>query len=187
MRRSRRLAIAAGSLLATALTAGGILLVLANVSVPVRGRLATVQGPIAIYDRKNQPIKSVDSQRHRELATLKDFSPTLINALLASEDNRFWWHPGIDAIGTLRALFTNISGGEVLEGGSSLTQQLARSLYPDLVGQGDRSNASGATLVALQLESRFSNRVAAEPLNGFTRRGFKFEDAAAFTQHRPPS
>ena len=183
LRRSRRLAIAAGSLLATALTAGGILLVLANVSVPVRGRLATVQGPIAIYDRKNQPIKSVDSQRHRELATLKDFSPTLINALLASEDNRFWWHPGIDAIGTLRALFTNISGGEVLEGGSSLTQQLARSLYPDLVGQGDTLERKWRELlVALQLESRFSK---SELLLSYLNRvylgvGFGFEDAARF-------
>ena len=99
-RRSRRLAIAAGGLLATALTAGGILLLLANVSVPVRGRLATVQGPIAIYDRKNQP-SIVDSQRHRELATL-GISPTLINALLASEDNRFGGI-GIDAIGTVQA------------------------------------------------------------------------------------
>ena len=122
-RGSKRLKTAPGLLVAMALTMGGTLLLLANVSVPVRGRLATVQGPIAIYDSKNQPIKSIDSQRHRELATLQDFSPTLINALLASEDNRFWWHPGIDAIGTLRALFTNISGGEVLEGGSSLTQQ----------------------------------------------------------------
>ena len=182
-RRSRRLAIATGGLLAIALTAGGILLLLANVSVPVRGRLATVQGPIAIYDRKNQPIKSVDSQRHRELATLNDFSPSLINALLASEDNRFWWHPGIDAIGTLRALFTNISGGEVLEGGSSLTQQLARSLYPDLVGQGDTLERKWRELlVALQLESRFSK---SELLLSYLNRvylgvGFGFEDAARF-------
>ena len=147
------------------------------------GRLATVQGPIALYDRNNQPVTSVDSQRHRELDRLKDFAPTLVEALLASEDNRFWWHPGIDAIGTLRALFTNMAGGEVLEGGSSLTQQLARSLYPDQVGQGDTLERKWRELlVALQLESRFSK---AELLLSYLNRvylgvGFGFEDAARF-------
>ena len=182
-RAGRRVATLSGALVATSLAIGSALLLLANASVPVRGRLATVQGPIALYDRNNQPVTSVDSQRHRELDRLKDFAPTLVDALLASEDNRFWWHPGIDAIGTLRALFTNVAGGEVLEGGSSLTQQLARSLYPDQVGQGDTLERKWRELlVALQLESRFSK---AELLLSYLNRvylgvGFGFEDAARF-------
>lgn len=123
--------------LVLALGGSGALLVLAGLNVPVRGRLATVRGPVAIYDGNNKPLDSVDSSRHRELDSLAEFSPSLINALLSSEDNRFWWHPGVDPIGTIRAFATNITGGRVLEGGSSLTQQLARSLYPDLVGEGD--------------------------------------------------
>ena len=177
----RRLAWLTGALVMAGLSTTGALLLLANLSVPVRGRLATVQGPIAIYDRNNQPIRSADSQRHRELGRIQDFSPAIVDALLASEDNRFWWHPGIDAIGTLRALVTNVMGGEVLEGGSSLTQQLARSLYPDQVGQGDTIERKWRELlVALQLESRFSK---AELLLSYLNRvylgvGFGFEDAA---------
>ena len=177
----RRLAWLTGALVVAGLSTTGALLLLANLSVPVRGRLASVQGPIAIYDRNNQPIRSADSQRHRELGRIQDFSPAIVDALLASEDNRFWWHPGIDAIGTLRALVTNVVGGEVLEGGSSLTQQLARSLYPDQVGQGDTIERKWRELlVALQLESRFSK---AELLLSYLNRvylgvGFGFEDAA---------
>ena len=133
----RRLERLLGFGLLTGLGATAALMLIAVLDVPIRGRLATVQGPIAIYDRLNKPLESVDSSRHRELKTISAFSPALVDALLSSEDNRFWWHPGVDPIGTLRAFATNLSGGRLIEGGSSLTQQLARSLYPDQVGQGD--------------------------------------------------
>ena len=170
-----------GLVIAITLTAGSGLLVVANLSVPVRGRLARVQGPIALYDQNDRPISSVNSERHNELKGLDSFSPLLINAVIASEDSRFWWHPGIDAIGTLRALVTNVQGQEVLEGGSSLTQQLARSLYPDQVGQGDTLERKWRELlVALQLESRFSK---SDLLLSYLNRvylgvGYGFEDAA---------
>ena len=170
-----------GLVIAAAMTAGSGLLVVANLSVPVRGRLARVQGPIALYDRNDLPISSLDSERHNELQRLDAFSPKLISAVIASEDSRFWWHPGIDAIGTLRALVTNVQGREVLEGGSSLTQQLARSLYPDQVGQGDTLERKWRELlVALQLETRFSK---SDLLLSYLNRvylgvGYGFEDAA---------
>ena len=170
-----------GLVIAAALTAGSGLLVVANLSVPVRGRLARVQGPIALYDRNDLPISSLDSERHNELQRLDAFSPKLISAVIASEDSRFWWHPGIDAIGTLRALVTNLQGREVLEGGSSLTQQLARSLYPDQVGQGDTLERKWRELlVALQLETQFSK---SDLLLSYLNRvylgvGYGFEDAA---------
>ncbi len=170
-----------GLVIAAALTAGSGLLVVANLSVPVRGRLARVQGPIALYDRDDLPISSLDSERHNELQRMDAFSPKLISAVIASEDSRFWWHPGIDAIGTLRALVTNVQGREVLEGGSSLTQQLARSLYPDQVGQGDTLERKWRELlVALQLETQFSK---SDLLLSYLNRvylgvGYGFEDAA---------
>ena len=159
----------------------GLLMTVAAFNVPVSGRLASVRGPLAIYDGNNKPLNSVDSNRHRELSRLGDFSPVLIDALLSSEDNRFWWHPGVDPIGTLRAFAANLTGGRVLEGGSSLTQQLARSLYPDLVGEGDTLGRKWRELlVALQLESRFSKQTL---LLSYLNRvylgvGWGFEDAA---------
>jgi len=180
-RGAQRLQRWLGIVLLLALGGSGILLLLAGLDVPVRGRLANVRGPVAIYDGNDKPLDSIDSSRHRELSSLSDFSPVLINALLSSEDSRFWWHPGVDPIGTARAFATNLSGGKVLEGGSSLTQQLARSLYPDLVGGGDTLGRKWRELlVALQLESRFSK---GELLLSYLNRvyigvGWGFDDAS---------
>ena len=50
-----------------------------------------------------------------------------VNALLAREDNRFWEHHGVDSQGVLRAFLTNLRAGETRQGGSTITQQLARN------------------------------------------------------------
>jgi len=183
--RWRRLA-AAG--LAGGALAGLVLLTLSCLQVPIRGSLAPVRGPLVLYDRESRPIASAEDQHHRELPSLGQFSPVLIKALLSSEDSRFWWHPGVDPIGTGRALVTNLLGGRVLEGGSTLTQQLARSLYPDQVGQGETlARKWRELLVALQLEARFSK---AELLRSYLNRvylgvGWGFEDAARRYFDRP--
>ncbi|MEB3176949.1 MAG: transglycosylase domain-containing protein [Synechococcus sp.] len=139
--------------------AGLLLLALGSISVPVRGSLAPVRGPLVLYDSKDRPLGGEHGNQPAEATSLAAFSPALLQALLSSEDTRFWWHPGIDAIGTGRALITNLLGGRVLEGGSTLTQQLARSLYPEQVGQSDTlARKWRELLVALQLEARFSKR-----------------------------
>jgi len=176
--------------IALALGAGAasLLLALAALQVPIRGSLAPVRGPVLLYDRADRPIATADDRRHREHRSLAGYPQVLIDALLASEDSRFWWHPGIDPIGTTRALLTNLSGGRVLEGGSTLTQQLARSLYPEAVGQGDTlARKWRELLVALQLELRFSK---AELLLAYLNRvflgaGWGFEDASRRLFGRP--
>jgi membrane peptidoglycan carboxypeptidase len=181
MPRLLRLARAGTLALAGAAGAGLLLLGLSALQLPLRGSLAPVRGPLALYDRANRPLQSADSREHRENKNLSDFPPVLRDALLASEDSRFWWHPGVDPIGTGRALVTNLLGGRVLEGGSTLTQQLARSLYPDQVGQGETlARKWRELLVALQLEARFSK---SELLLSYLNRvylgvGWGFEDAA---------
>jgi membrane peptidoglycan carboxypeptidase len=171
--------------------AGGIVAALSGLSLavialsslrtPIHGSLAAVRGPLVVYDRAGRPIASAEDQRHREWGRLSDYPPALIAALLASEDTRFWWHPGVDPIGTARALLTNLLGGRVLEGGSTLTQQLARSLYPDLVGEGETLERKWRELlVALQLEARFSKRdLLLSYLNRvYLGAGWGFEDAS---------
>jgi membrane peptidoglycan carboxypeptidase len=179
----RRLGILRLVLLGPAAIAGGGLLIwlLGCLQVPIRGSLATVRGPLLLYDRADRPIASADDRRHREQGKLEGYPPVLINALLASEDSRFWWHPGIDPIGTGRALVTNLMGGRVLEGGSTLTQQLARSLYPAQVGEGETLGRKWRELlVALQLEARFSKSdLLLSYLNrAFLGAGWGFEDAS---------
>ncbi|NQV10049.1 MAG: transglycosylase domain-containing protein, partial [Cyanobacteria bacterium] len=173
---------ASASLAAAAVAITGVgLLGLSLLQVPVRGSLAPVRGPLALYDRQNRPLSSPESGEHRENKALSGYPSVLVEALLASEDSRFWWHPGVDPIGTSRALVTNVLGGRVLEGGSTLTQQLARSLYPDQVGQGETLGRKWRELlVALQLEARFSKR---DLLLSYLNRvylgvGWGFEDAS---------
>jgi penicillin-binding protein 1A len=166
------------------------ILALSALRMPIHGSLASVRGPLVLYDRSGRPIASAEDQRHRELGRLDDYPPRLIAALLASEDSRFWWHPGVDPIGTARALLTNLLGGRVLEGGSTLTQQLARSLYPTLVGQGETLDRKWRELlVALQLESRFSKRdLLLSYLNRvYLGAGWGFEDASRRLFDKPAS
>lgn len=171
----------AGAILAAFTGLSLAVLALSALRTPIHGSLAAVRGPLVLYDRTGRPIASAEDQRHREWGRLSDYPPVLIAALLASEDSRFWWHPGVDPIGTARALLTNLLGGRVLEGGSTLTQQLARSLYPDQVGEGETLERKWRELlVALQLEARFSKRdLLLSYLNRvYLGAGWGFEDAS---------
>jgi len=67
--------------------------------------------------------------RHNDSVPLDEFPDHLIKAVLATEDRRFYDHFGIDVSGTFRALVTNARAGGVVQGGSSLTQQLAKNLF----------------------------------------------------------
>ncbi|MCX7900552.1 MAG: transglycosylase domain-containing protein, partial [Methylocystis sp.] len=67
--------------------------------------------------------------RHDDAAPLEDYPDHLIKAVLATEDRRFYDHFGIDIVGTLRALSVNARSSSVVQGGSSITQQLAKNLF----------------------------------------------------------
>jgi penicillin-binding protein 1C len=81
------------------------------------------------------------------------FGERLVVATLAAEDHRFRWHPGVDPVGVLRAARANLEAGRVVQGGSTLTQQLARRLVPR--GPGLAGKLAEARL-ALGLETALS-------------------------------
>jgi 1A family penicillin-binding protein len=152
---------------------------------PVRPLPASVQGPVIVYARDGEtPLRPVQNRTHLELKHLSDFSSYLPKAVIASEDSRYYWHLGIDPLGVLRALVTNVRGGEIREGGSTLTQQLARSIFRDYVGTQDSAGRKvREAVVALKLETFYSkdflmltylNRVYLGSGN------YGFEDAAQF-------
>ena len=158
-RRWRRGARLVSALLAGLAASGLVLLALGRLQVPIRSELSNQRGPLVLFDGQNRPMRNTDASQRRDQGQLNAFAPVLVDALLASEDNRFWRHPGVDPIGTARAVVTNLLGGRVLEGGSTLTQQLARSLHPEQVGQGDTLQRKlRELLVALQLEASSSKR-----------------------------
>jgi penicillin-binding protein 1A len=67
--------------------------------------------------------------RHNDSIPLDQFPDHLIKAALSTEDRHFYQHFGIDLIGTFRAILTNARAGGVVQGGSSITQQLAKNLF----------------------------------------------------------
>ncbi len=144
-----------------------------------------VQGPVVVYSRDGQtPLRPVQSGTHRELKNLSDFSPYLPDAVVASEDTRFYWHFGVDPIGILRAIIVNITASDVRQGASTLTQQLARSLYPDYVGRENTLKRKlNEMIVALKLETFHSkDRLLLTYLNRVYLGvgSYGFEDAAQF-------
>jgi penicillin-binding protein 1B len=70
-----------------------------------------------------------DDARDREAVRLDALSDALVDAVLAIEDQRFFEHAGFDPRRTLGALLSNLRAGRIVEGGSTLTQQLAKNLY----------------------------------------------------------
>lgn len=82
-----------------------------------------------VYADDRQPIGQFFIER-RTLTPLDRIPKTLTQAVIATEDVRFFEHPGLDYIGILRAAWTNLRhGGKKVEGASTITQQLARSLF----------------------------------------------------------
>ena len=67
--------------------------------------------------------------QERRVVTLAEVPPLLVRAVLAIEDERFYRHRGIDPIGVLRAMWTNLRSGGVVQGGSTLTQQLMKNFF----------------------------------------------------------
>jgi len=144
-----------------------------------------VQGPVVVYSRDGQtPLRPLQSGTHRELKQLSDFSPYLPDAVIASEDTRFYWHFGVDPIGILRAIIVNITASDVRQGASTITQQLARSLYPEYVGRENTAKRKiQEMIVALKLETFYSkDRLLLTYLNRVYLGvgSYGFEDAAQF-------
>lgn len=152
--------------------------------VPVRPLPLGVHGPVVISADDGTFLRQPRTTAHRELQRLSEFSPYLPKAVVASEDSRYYWHFGVDPYGIARALVTNFKGGGIREGASTLTQQVARSLFTDYVG---RENSAGRkfreAIVALKLETFYSKD---EILKLYLNRiylgidAFGFEDAAQF-------
>jgi penicillin-binding protein 1A len=81
-----------------------------------------------VFAANGTPIMSFGKFRHQNVR-LKDVSPYFIEALIATEDRRFYSHHGVDPIAVLRAIMSDLSHKKIREGGSTITQQLARNVF----------------------------------------------------------
>lgn len=108
---------------------------------------------LAFYDHDGHLIARRGSA-HGRLAVIEDLPDYVTDAVMAVEDRRFYSHFGIDLIGTGRALLANIRAGRVVQGGSTLTQQLAKNLF--LTSERTIRRKIQEVMLAFWLESRFT-------------------------------
>lgn len=106
-----------------------------------------------VYDKDGQLISKLFEQ-NRLVIPASQMSPYLEQAIVANEDVRFYRHYGIDPIGIGRALLSNLRAGEIAEGGSTVTQQLAREMF--LNQEQTVTRKLKEAVLALNIESRFS-------------------------------
>jgi penicillin-binding protein 1A len=141
-------------------------------------------GPVVVYANDEQTaLNPLRDTTHKEMESLSDFSVYLPNAVIASEDSRFYWHFGVDPIGVARAISINTKKDGIRQGASTLTQQLARSLFAEVGRENTAKRKIREAIVALKLEALYSKE---ELLRTYLNRvylgsnNYGFEDAAQF-------
>ncbi len=118
------------------------------------------------------PFRDGDVFGHRTLAPLAQMPKPLVDAVLAAEDVRFDAHHGVDYAAIVRAAYLNYKAGRVVEGASTITQQVARNLLPKDIGT-ERSvrRKVREALLARAIERRWTKRDILETYLGFVYLG----------------
>ena len=109
-----------------------------------------------IYDINGNEIANVHAAENRRPVKISQVPKQLQDAFVAVEDNRFYEHSGVDPRGIARALYTNIRGHGVSEGGSTITQQLAKNAY--LTQERTLTRKVQEVFLALQLERQYTKK-----------------------------
>lgn len=108
-----------------------------------------------IYDRTGKVLLyDIFGEEKREIVPFEKISQNLKNAVIASEDTRFYQHMGIDFEGILRAIMIDLKLGEKSQGGSTITQQLIRSVY--LTNQKSIARKVREVVLSIELEQKYS-------------------------------
>lgn len=113
-----------------------------------------------ILDRNGQPLYEIldPTAGRRTYIPLKDISPNLIAATIATEDKEFYNHPGFDPFAIARALWQNYRSGDTVSGASTITQQLARALLltPQERAERTYSRKTREIILAAEITRRYS-------------------------------
>ncbi len=131
-------------------TLGGLFLILGRIPLPAAGAQAQTT---FLTDVNGERLASLDSGEDRVEVALDEVPDVLVDAVLAVEDRNFFAHQGVDPISILRATWNDVRGKGVLQGGSTITQQYAKTAY---VGR-ERSlwRKLREAVVAVKLERKF--------------------------------
>src|SRR5580700_2656546 len=109
---------------------------------------------IQIFDRNDHLIAVVEGDEDRRVVPLNQVSLSMRQAMLAAEDHHFFEHHGVNFASIFRALVVNMQAGHVVEGGSTITQQLVKNLFFNQTGRTFDRKAKEAIL-AFEIEQRY--------------------------------
>ncbi len=97
-------------------------------------------------------VKSI--QEKENYTKLDDVSKTFTKAISCVEDRRFYYHKGVDVIGIMRATITNVRRKSISEGGSTITQQLAKNMY--FIGEDSLVRKIAEMFMAIEIEKNYN-------------------------------
>jgi penicillin-binding protein 1A len=109
---------------------------------------------IQLYDRNDHLICTVEGDEDRRVVPLNQISLQMQQAMLAAEDHHFYEHHGVNVLSIVRATLANLQAGHVVEGGSTITQQLVKNLF-FTEAQRTMDRKVKEAFVAYELEHRY--------------------------------
>lgn len=109
-----------------------------------------------VFDSHGQLITTLHSDQNRLPIDINKVPQNLQNAFIAAEDNRFYEHIGIDPIGIFRAIFANLTNRGIAQGGSTITQQLAKNTF--LSQEQTLKRKIQEAMLALEIEHKYSKK-----------------------------
>lgn len=135
---------------------------------------------IQIFDKNDHLVCTVEGDEDRRVVPLSQVSPQMQQAMLAAEDHHFYEHHGINPLSIIRAFMANMQAHKVVEGGSTITQQLIKNLFFEDQGRTFDRKVKEAFL-SYEVERRYSkDRILEMYLNQvyFGNGGYGIERAA---------
>lgn len=109
-----------------------------------------------VFDSHGRLITTLHSDQNRLPIAINKVPQNLQNAFIAAEDNRFYEHIGIDPIGIFRAIFANLTNRGIAQGGSTITQQLAKNAF--LSQEQTLKRKIQEAMLALEIEHKYSKK-----------------------------
>lgn len=117
---------------------------------------ASTKAPSILIKTQAGDIIGSSGDIYGDYLRFSEFPTSLVDAVMATEDRNFYHHFGIDPLGLARATFVNVKAGHVVQGGSTITQQVAKNVF--LTPERSFARKIKEMLLALKLERRFSKK-----------------------------
>ncbi|MBY0552118.1 MAG: PBP1A family penicillin-binding protein [Candidatus Obscuribacterales bacterium] len=109
---------------------------------------------VQVFDKYDHLVCTVEGDEDRRVVKLGQISPQMQQAMLAAEDHHFYEHHGINPLSIGRAMLANVQAGQVVEGGSTITQQLVKNIFFQEAGRNIDRKVKEA-VVSFEIERRY--------------------------------